>query len=260
MPFYSVETVGEIDSYSWPDPDNWDFSRIEDKIDKYNGAYAIMLGSWNPILDQVFDFFSMDKAMMFLHLRPDLIEAAIAHIEDFWLRFYRKYFEAARGKGDIFSMGDDFAGQRGMLINPDLWRQLVKPVYARIFELAREFDLYVWFHSCGGIGEVLEDLIEIGMNVWETVQAHVPGNEPGVLKRTYGSDLTFFGGINTQQTLPFGTPDDVRREVQERITVLGEGGGYICGPDHHIKPHFPVENVIAMVVEIRSYKGRGYTS
>ena len=259
MPFYDVETVEEIESYDWPDPDNWDFSRIEEKIDNLEGEYAVMLGSWNPILDQVFDFYSMDRAMMHLHLRPDLIEATIAHVEDFWLRFYRNYFEAACGKGDIFSMGDDFAGQRGMLLHPDMWRKFVKPVYRRIFALAKEFGLIVWFHSCGGIAEVLKDLVDIGLDVWETVQTHLPGNEPETLKRVFGRDLTFFGGINTQHTLPFGTPQDVGREVRQRIAVLGKGGGYICGPDHHIKPHFPVENIVAMIDEIQSFREAGYT-
>ncbi|TFG59139.1 MAG: hypothetical protein E4H36_14370, partial [Spirochaetales bacterium] len=151
MPFYRIESTKEIDAYSWPDPDDWDFSRVAAKIDRYGNRYAIMLGSWNPILDQVFDLFSMDKALMYFYLRPDLLEAAIMRIEDFWLRFYKKYFAAAEGRADIFSMGDDFAGQRGMLIAPGMWRKYLKPSYKRIFCLAKEFNLRVWFHSCGGI-------------------------------------------------------------------------------------------------------------
>jgi uroporphyrinogen decarboxylase len=88
------------------------------------------------------------------------------------------------------------------------------------------------------------DYFDIGMDVWETVQAHLPGNKPDVLKREYGDHSTFFGGISTQTTLPFGTADDVRREVRERIRVLGKNGGYICGPDHGIMPDVPLENVL----------------
>ncbi len=259
IPFFDIKTVKEIENYTWPNPDDWDFSKINDKIEKYNNRYAIMLGSWNPIFDQVFDFFSMDKAMEYLYLQPKLIEATIANIEDFYLKFYRKYFEAANGKADIFSMGDDFAGQNGMLISPDMWKKFLKPTYIKIFALAKEFDLYVWFHSCGVIEPVIGDLIDIGMDVWETVQAHLPGNEPEYMKREYGKNITFFGAINTQRTLPFGTPEEVRREVKDRIRILGKSGGYICGPDHHIKSHFPIENVIAMIDEIKSFRGEGYT-
>jgi len=98
------------------------------------------------------------------------------------------------------------------------------------------------------------DLIDIGMDVWETVQAHLPGNEPDVLKGEYGDHITFFGGISTQTTLPFGTTDDVRREVRERIRVLGKNGGYICGPDHGIMPDVPMENVLAMYDEARKFR------
>jgi uroporphyrinogen decarboxylase len=259
IPFANIKTAKEIEKYKWPDPDDWDFSKISDKIDKYNNQYAIMLGSWNPIFDQVLDFFAMDKAMEYLCLQPKLIEATIAHIEDFYLKFYRKYFKAANGKADIFSMGDDFAGQSGMLISPNMWKKYLKPTYTKIFALAKEFNLYVWFHSCGAIEPVIEDLIDIGMDVWETVQAHLRGNEPEYIKNKYGKYITFFGAINTQKTLPFGTPEEVRKEVKDRIKIMGKNGGYICGPDHHIKPHFPIENVIAMIDEIESFRGEDYT-
>ena len=98
------------------------------------------------------------------------------------------------------------------------------------------------------------DLINIGLDVWETVQAHLPGNEPDALKREYGDHITFFGGISTQTTLPFGTTEDVRREVRDRIRVLGRNGGYICGPDHGIMPDVPLENVLAMYDEARKFK------
>jgi len=260
MPFRNIDSIKEIEKYNWPDPEDWDFSKIEDKITKYNNGYAIMLGSWNPILDQVFDFFALDRAMEYFYLKPGLIEATISYIEDFYLRFYRKYFESAKSRADIFSMGDDFASQQGMMISPEMWRRFLKPVYKRIFSLAKDFGLYVWFHSCGAIEPVLGDLIDAGMDIWETVQAHLPGNEPGYIKQKYGNNITFFGAINTQKTLPFGSPRDVRKEVRERISVLGKGGGYICGPDHHIKPDFPLENVIAMIDEINKFSSEGYTA
>ena len=109
----------------------------------------------------------------------------------------------------------------------------------------------MWFHCYGTFRPVLPDLIDIGMNVWETVQVHLPGNEPEVLKREYGRDITFYGAINSQHTLPFGTPEEVRAEVRKRIRVLGKGGGYICGADHTILPDVPIDNVLAMLEEAR---------
>jgi uroporphyrinogen decarboxylase len=258
-PFAEADSIRDIERFPWPDPDDWDCGGIESAIDALGGRYAIMLGSWSPVFDQVLDFFSMDQALVNIRLRPDLIEATVERVTGFWYALYERYFAAAAGKADIFSMGDDFAGQLGMLLDPRDWRRFLMPAYRRLFGLAKAHGLRVWFHSCGAITPVLPDLIEAGLDVWETVQAHLPGNEPERIKREFGRDITFFGGINTQATLPFGTPDAVRREVRERIRVLGKGGGYICGPDHHIKPHFPLDNVLAMVEEIEGFRGEGYT-
>ncbi len=139
------------------------------------------------------------------------------------------------------------------MISPEHWRRFLKPTYRKVFELLKSYGLKVWFHSCGQFRPVMSDLIDIGMDVWETVQTHLPGNEPEILKREYGEHITFYGGISTQRTLPFGTVDDVRREVRERIRVLGRGGGYIVGPDHGIMPDVPVENVLAMFDEARKF-------
>ena len=94
----------------------------------------------------------------------------------------------------------------------------------------------VRFHSCGAFRPVLPDLIDCGMDVRETVQTHLDGNEPEGVKRDFGRDLSFDGGVSTQTTLPFASPEAVRSEFRQRVRVLGENGGYICGPDHGIMP------------------------
>ena len=131
------------------------------------------------------------------------------------------------------------------MISPESWRRFLKPRYARLFEIGKRRGKHVWFHSCGDITSVLPDLIEIGMDVWETVQLHTLPMPAAELKREFGRDVTFFGAISTQR-LPFAKPHEIREEVLRVIDVLGAGGGYICGPDHHIKPDVPPENVVAL--------------
>lgn len=260
-PFQNAETVAQIEeSDLWPSPDWWDYSDLNQKCeDVARRGYAVILGHWMPVLCQVFDFFGMEETMIRMYETPAIIEASIAKLEEFYLGYYRRQFEATKNRADIFCMGDDFATQRGMLISPEQWRKFLLPTYKKIFGLAKSYGLRVWFHSCGQFIDVMPDLIDAGMDIWETVQCHLPGNEPEVIKREYGKYITFYGGINTQHTLPFGTTDDVRKEVRERIAVLGAGGGYICGPDHHIKPDFPIENTLAMFDEIAKYRGKGIT-
>lgn len=255
LPFEDVEDISSIDRYPWPDPNWWDITPQLENMEACSGRYALMFGyAWNPILCQLFEMFGMEKTMINMHLEPALIEAALARLEAFYMAYYSRFFKVLEGRVQIFAMGDDFASQSGMMISPEHWRRFLKPVYRKIFALAKSHGFFVWLHACGAIREVLPDLVEIGLDVWETVQTHLPGNEPEVLKREFGRDITFFGGISTQTTLPFGSTDDVRREVRERIAVLGENGGYICGPDHRLKEDVPVENIGALFDEARRYQ------
>ncbi len=122
-----------------------------------------------------------------------------------------------------------------------------------MFELGKSRGKFVWFHSCGDITAILSDLIDIGVDVWETVQLHTLPMSAEELKREYGKHITFFGGINTQR-LPFAKPEEIRAEVIDCIKILGKGGGYICGPDHHIKPDVSVENTLALFDTATSMK------
>jgi len=124
-------------------------------------------------------------------------------------------------------------------------------MYAKLFALVKSYDVKVWFHSCGTFRPVFGDLVDVGMDVWETVQAHIPDNDPEYLKREYGKDISFFGAVSSQGTIPFGTPEDVRKEVRERFRVLGKGGGYIIGVDHSIQKNMPPENLFALFDEAK---------
>jgi len=124
--------------------------------------------------------------------------------------------------------------------------------------MAKRMGKYVWFHSCGDITPVLGDLIDIGMDVWETVQLHTLPISPTQLKRDYGKRVTFFGGVNTQR-LPFATPEQVAAETRQCIEALGPGGGYICGPDHHVKHDVPAANTVAVFDTATAFRQAGIT-
>jgi uroporphyrinogen decarboxylase len=270
-PLTGATCVADIDKFPWPDPDDFDYQVVTEVLGNVpehtarmaRTVYSIQrpgqkrisaargLGSWIPLLCTAFDLVGMEETLIRLHTEPALIEAVIAHLESFILGFERRLLDATCGLVDIFDFGDDFASQRGMLISPKQWRRFLKPTYAKIYGLAKSYGLKVWIHSCGTFRPVLPDMIDMGMDIWETVQVHLPGNDPQELKREFGDHLTFFGAINSQRTLPYGTPDDVRAEVKERIRVLGKRGGYICGPDHTLLADVPIENVLAMMDEAR---------
>jgi uroporphyrinogen decarboxylase len=148
-------------------------------------------------------------------------------------------------------LGSDWGSQHGLLMSPEMWRETLKPGEAREYALVHEAGKDVWLHSCGNIEAILDDLVEMGLDVLNPVQPECM--DIYRLKDTYGSRLTFWGGISTQQTLPYGTPDEVRAEVARVVGVMRRGGGYITAPAQYIQNDVPVENMLALVEGARAY-------
>ena len=217
----------------------------------YLRPFSVLSPNIPPLFITLCDLMGMDAALMNLLLAPAAVEAALSHIADISLEVQRRALEAY---GDVLHqvrLWDDIADKRGLLFQPDLWRRLFLPHLARASELAKSHGLPVHYHCCGAMSDIIPDLIDIGVDVLEPCQLHLPGMDPERLKQDYGQHITFWGGVNTQQTLPFGAPDDVRREVRERVRVLGRAGGYVLSPDHSLMPDVPPENIEALYDEGR---------
>ena len=143
--------------------------------------------------------------------------------------------------------GDDIASQRGMMMSPQYWRAAMRPHLARIFEVGKRRGLWVAYHCCGSLRPIIPDLIEMGLDVLNPIQANTPGMDALELKREFGKDLAFMGGVDTQGLLPAGSPDDVRRETARLIEAMtADGGGYILAASHTVPPEAPLENIFAM--------------
>mgnify|MGYP000908881343 FL=1 len=154
---------------------------------------------------------------------------------------------------DILMLGDDVGMQSGMLMRRSLWQQLLKPRLARVIQAARELrsDIPVFYHSCGNPGEIIPDLIEVGVTILNPVQPECLDHQ--AIKREYGDRLAFWGGVSAQRNLSFGTPAQVREEVKRCIDTLGEGGGYLIGPNHMVEPEVPWENLLAYFEAVELY-------
>jgi uroporphyrinogen decarboxylase len=148
---------------------------------------------------------------------------------------------------DWLWLGDDMGSQRGMIMSPAMWRELVRPHLAAIAAVGQTRGLWVAYHSCGAIRPIIPDLIEIGINVLNPIQCNCPGMAAAELKRGFGDTLAFHGGVDTQDLLPNGTAADVHRETAHLIeTMTAGGGGYILGASHAVPPETPVANILAM--------------
>ena len=150
---------------------------------------------------------------------------------------------------DAIMMGDDWGDQRGTLIGPDRWRRLFKPHYTRIFQAIHDQGKSAIMHCCGSAAEIMADVIETGLDVIESVQPEAAGMVPYELKKAWGKDIAFWGGLGSQSTIPFGTPDQVRAEIRRLRQEMSVGGGYILAAAKPLRTETPTENAVAVVEE-----------
>ena len=194
-----------------------------------------------------------EPAMMAFYSNPIVIEALTEILTDWNVAMWIRTLDAAPGQIDICYIGDDPAGQEEMMISPKIWRKFFKPAFARIFSVAKSRNVRVMFHICGNARAIIPDLIEIGMDILMPVQISARDMEPILLKREYGMDISFLGGMDTQQVLPNCSPQQVRAEVRRLIDIFGKDGGYISSSSHNLNLDVPIENIVAMYEEAASY-------
>lgn len=146
---------------------------------------------------------------------------------------------------DAMRFGDDWGQQTGLIMGPALWREYIKPRVREMYARVKAQGKVVMIHSCGKVDAVFPDLIDIGLDIFNPFQPEVI--DPFRAKEMYGRDLTFYGGISTQRTLPFGTPDQVRDEVRRLLDVVGKDGGFIASPAHAIPADARPDNIVALL-------------
>ena len=244
-PLAHLETRKDIDDYAWPDPDALDYESYPARLDAV-GDFARVGGWANRILWTGMEMVGLEKFTFMLYERPDLIHALLQRITDYCYQVGARCYPLVRGKLDIVSHGSDFGTQRDVWMSLPMWREFVKPHFARLFTLAKENGFKVFLHSDGAIRKLIPDLIEMGLDILDPIQVRAEGMDPVGLKRDFGDRLTFHGSIDVQHTLPFGASDDVREEVLERLRTLGPGGGFILNNSHSLLPTFPLQNIITM--------------
>jgi len=167
---------------------------------------------------------------------------------------HRRMFQACEGLIDVTQVTDDYGMQTGPLMGLETFRGFYRPHLQRFIDLAREFGIRVFHHDDGAIRDFLPDMAEMGIDVLNPIQWRCPGMEIEALKRDFGDSMCFHGGIDNQQTLPFGSAADVRAEVRRCIDVLAaDGTGYVVAPCHNIQANTPVENILAMYDEAHEY-------
>ncbi len=246
-PLAFAEEIADLGRYRWPSADWFDYTAIKERClaIKHRGRVTVG-GEGGCGIAHTIDMRGYESTLLDLLERPALAHAYLDCMADFMVEWNERWLAAAGGEFDIFRCGDDMGNNVAMHCSPALWREFFKPRLARVWEPAKKHGLKIWFHSCGCVRPVLEDLIELGIDMWDPVPGYVKGNDQKELKALYGSVLTFVGGVDEPNILRQGTPAQVRDEVKRAIDTLAPGGGYILAGSQVLTDDVPVANVLAM--------------
>lgn len=251
-------TLQDIAHYPWPDPHapirrQGLRERVRQLRERTDCAIVLNMPSGFVHVSQYLRGFE-DWFLDFARDRR-LLGALFDAVLEVNLAICRELLEEVGAEVDVLMASDDLGTQRGLMVSPEAYREMIKPRHRRYFQLMHEMSpAKVLFHTCGSVVDILGDLVEIGVDALHPVQVSARGMDPAALKRAWGDKLTFWGAIDTHHVLPKGSVDEVRAEVARRIEELGRGGGYILGAVHNIQPEVPIENILAMYHYAREYR------
>ena len=246
-PLAACTTVSEVNDYDWPRLEYLDFAECLDTL-KGAGDYYRASGFWCPFYHDIMDLFGAEPFLVGMHERPEVVHAAFDRVCGFYYQANEEFFAKAGSLVDGFFFGNDFGTQRDLMISPAQLEEFVFPWVRRFTAQARRFGYQVILHSCGSVHRVIGTLIDAGVECLHPLQARAGNMGADVLARDFGGKIAFLGGIDTQELLVRGTPDEVRRDVRRVRSLLGPH--LIISPSHEaLLPNVPPENVVAMAEE-----------
>lgn len=248
-------TIKDIEEYPWPDSEWMDVSNIKKEAKKYNREYAILGGDWSPFWHDAIDLLGMENILVKMCTEPELVDLVLKKIVDYYYCVSQMIFEEAGDEIDIFFIGNDFGGQTGPLMGPEMFRQFIYPHLNRLVDLGHSYGLIVQMHCCGGVYELIPLMIEAGLDALHALQPDCNGMDLVRLKTEFGDKLVLNGGIDSKKILINGSVEYVKEQTLKVLDIMMPGGGYIAGASHDtILEETPVENVLAMFDVILNYK------
>ena len=251
-PLAETHAIEALETYPWPDMnDPTRVANVKAEAQKLadENKYAILATPWLAFpLERAFAMQRMDRFMLHLGRYPDFTRALLTKIAELCKTLMGNFLREIGDNIDMIKIGDDLGMQNSLLMSPKMYREIVKPIHADYIAFIKErTKARVFFHTDGDVFPLIPDFIEMGVDVLNPIQTSA-GKMSNLeeLKKQFGKNIVFCGAIDTHHVLPFGTPDEVRREVKRIIDILGRGGGYMLASVHTILSDVPPENVLAM--------------
>ena len=234
--------------YRFPDPlapARWE--NLPDGLARHADEYRVAV--IGDLWERAHFMRGLDALLMDLYTAPEFVHELLDAICEYNMATLERMVGF---RPDCVFISDDYGFQDRLMMPPEKWREFVRPRLARLLSAAKAHGLSTMLHTCGNVSEIVPDFVDLGLDILHPIQPEAM--DVFELKREYGCDITFCGGISTQQTLPFGTPEEVRAEVLLKAEQLGRGGGYILEPGITLQADVPLRNLVALVEAAREYR------
>lgn len=243
---YEDDDVEKVHAFHWPTVAELDFTETLREIDRTVAAgQAVLSGTWSCFFHNVCDFFGMEDYFIKMHTDPEVVDAVTRHVVDFYLEANEALFEKAGDKIDALFFGNDFGSQLDLLVSPECFDRFIMPYFVKFTQQAHRHGYRVLLHSCGSIARVIPRLIDAGVDALHPIQARAAGMDAETLSAQYNGQIVFVGGVDTQDLLPNGTPEEVSADVRRLKKLFGPN--FIVSPSHEsILPGVSCQNIEAM--------------
>lgn len=262
-PLAHVQTIAEVEKYPWPNalsPVRYEKMKAEADRIVLGEKRAYVLGRMSSgMWEHAMWMTGYEKFMMDMYMNPGVCQAIMEKILEVKMQYWERALEAVGENVLVASCADDLGTQDSLLVDLDLYKELIWPYHKRLFEFIKkkaQSKVYIFFHNDGAVMETFPLLIEAGVDIVNPFQVNCKGMDTQKFKREFGKDLTVWGGsCDTQSVLPYGTPQQVREETKRRIGDLAPGGGFVFAPIHVIQYGVPPENIMAWWETLQQHNG-----
>ena len=246
-------TANDIRAFPWPDPeDPGRFRGVGEKARRIREQthFALVVHAAAGFITRSQYLRGFEDWFMDVIAQPDLVGMILDRTLEWQMAIVARLLREIGQYADVVMLGDDIGAQGGPLVSPAAYRKVLKPRQAKLFALVHELSsAKLLYHTCGSVIDLLDDLVEIGVDVLNPVQVSAARMDTAELKRRFGDRLSFWGAIDTQRVMPLGTAEEVRAETRKRLADLAPGGGYVVDTVHNIQADVPPENIVAMYEE-----------
>ena len=244
-------SIDDLENYPWPDPtDPGYLDGVEERARTLHeaGEYGVIGDfAWESWFERAWKLRAMNRFFMDMAADKDFIHALLDKTVSLHEALLDKVLGACGRHLDVVIQGGDLGTQNNTLISLDMYREFIKPRQARIIRFIKErTDAKVYWHSCGAVSSLIDDFIDAGIDILNPLQVSAKGMNPVELKKRFGKRIVFWGGVDSQQVLPYGSPADVEKAVKDLILAAAPGGGLVVSAVHNIQADVPEENVLAL--------------